>query len=126
MLQSDRRRVKQVLMNLLGNAIKFSERGSVRVEVGALREELTVRVSDQGIGIHQEDMEKLFSPFGQIDMSSTKHYEGTGLGLYLSKKILALLRGTISLRSEYGRGSTFTFVLPMKWKEDPDENGTHH
>jgi len=126
MLQSDRRRVKQVLMNLLGNAIKFSDQGSVRVEVGAVRDELTVSVSDRGIGIRPEDIKKLFSAFGQVDISSTKRYEGTGLGLYLCKKILTLLRGTISVRSEYGHGSTFTFVLPMNWKENPDENSTHH
>jgi PAS domain S-box-containing protein len=118
-VQSDRRRVKQVLMNLLGNAIKFSDQGSVRIEVGALPDELTVGVSDRGIGIRPEDIEKLFNPFGQIDMSSTKQYEGTGLGLYLCKKILTLLRGTISVKSEYGHGSVFTFVLPMRWKDDP-------
>ncbi len=126
MLQSDRRRVKQVLMNLLGNAIKFSDQGSVRVEAGTVQEDLTVSVSDRGIGIRPEDMEKLFNPFGQIDMSSTKQYEGTGLGLYLCKKILALLRGTISVKSEYGRGSIFTFALPMKWKDDPNEKSAHH
>jgi PAS domain S-box-containing protein len=126
MLQSDRRRVKQVLMNLLGNAIKFSDRGGIRIEVKALREELTVGVSDRGIGIREEDIEKLFSPFRQIDMSSTKQYEGTGLGLYLCKKILVLLGGAISVKSEFGSGSTFTFVLPMKWKDGPHEESPHH
>jgi len=126
MLQSDRRRVKQVLMNLLGNAIKFSDQGGVRVEVGTVGDELAVSVSDRGIGIRPEDIKKLFSPFGQVDMSSTKRYEGTGLGLYLCKKILTLLRGTISVRSAYGHGSTFTFVLPMNWKENADENSTYH
>ena len=125
-LQSDRRRVKQVLMNLFSNAIKFSDRGSVGVKIGALDDDLTVSVSDCGIGIRSEEIEKLFSPFRQIDMSSTKQYEGTGLGLYLCKKLLALLGGTISVKSEYGRGSTFTFILPMKRKEDPDEESTHH
>ncbi len=118
-LQSDRRRVKQILMNLLSNAIKFSDHGDVRVAAEALGEELAVRVSDRGIGIRPEDVEKLFNPFSQVDMSSTKRYEGTGLGLYLSKKILTLLRGSISVRSEYGHGSTFTFVLPLVWKEPP-------
>jgi two-component system, NtrC family, sensor kinase len=87
---------------------------------------LTVSVSDSRIGIRSEDIEKLFNPFGQIDMSSTKQYEGTGLGLYLCKKILALLRGTISVKSEYGRGSTFTFILPIKRKENPHEENSHH
>lgn len=118
-LVSDRRRVKQVLVNLLGNAIKFSDQGTVRVEARAAAGELTVSVIDQGIGIRPEDLDKLFHAFGQIDMSSTKQYEGTGLGLYLCKKILDLIHGTISVASEYGRGSAFTFVLPLAWKEDP-------
>jgi signal transduction histidine kinase len=83
-------------------------------------------VSDRGIGIREEDLEKLFSPFRQIDMSSTKQYEGTGLGLYLCKKILVLLGGAISVKSEFGSGSTFTFVLPMKWKDGPHEESPHH
>ena len=120
-MESDRRRFKQVLMNLLGNAIKFSERGEVRVEVGTLNGELSVSVSDRGIGIRMEDLSKLFNPFQQIDMSSTKVYEGTGLGLYLCKKILGMLGGTIAVRSEYGHGSMFTFTLPIQWKEIPSE-----
>ncbi len=118
-LQSDRRRIKQVLMNLLSNAIKFSDQGCIQLSVEAAGEDVAVHVSDGGIGIRPEDAEKLFNPFSQIDMSSTKQYEGTGLGLYLCKKILALLGGTISVRSEYGRGSTFTCILPREWKETP-------
>jgi signal transduction histidine kinase len=125
-LQSDRRRVKQVLMNLLGNAIKFSDRGVVRAAVAAKGDGLAFRVSDRGIGIRDEDMGRLFAPFGQLDISSTKKHEGTGLGLYLSKKILALLRGTISAESEYGVGTTFTFVLPVRWEAVPDEEGAGH
>ncbi len=118
-LQSDRRRVKQLLMNLLSNAIKFSDQGCVRVEVEARGEEVAFSVSDRGIGIRPEDIAKLFNPFSQIDMSTTKPYEGTGLGLYLCRKILTLLGGTISVTSEYGRGSIFTFVLSRIWKEPP-------
>ncbi len=125
-LESDRRRVKQVLVNLLGNAIKFSDRGAVRVEAGAGAGELTISVVDQGIGIRPEDLDKLFLAFGQIDMSSTKQYEGTGLGLYLCKKILSLLHGAISVASEHGRGSAFTFVLPLAWKEDRHEESADH
>jgi PAS domain S-box-containing protein len=125
-LRSDRRRVKQVLMNLLGNAIKFSDQGCVRIEAEAAGGELTVHVIDSGIGIRPEDAAKLFSPFSQIDMSSTKQYEGTGLGLYLSKKIMTLLGGTIFVQSTYGQGSRFTFALPLDWKEAPDENSARH
>ncbi len=116
-VQSDRRRVKQVLMNLVGNAVKFSDGGAVRVEAGALGDSLTVSVSDRGIGIRLEDQAKLFHPFQQIDMSSTKAYEGTGLGLYLCRKILGILGGGIAVRSEYGHGSMFTFTLPLAWKD---------
>jgi PAS domain S-box-containing protein len=125
-IQSDRRRVKQVLMNLLGNAIKFCDRGGINVGVAIIGEALSASVSDSGIGIRSADIEKLFIPFGQIDMSSTKPYEGTGLGLYLCRKLLTLLGGTISVRSEYGRGSTFTFNLPLRWRENADENSSHH
>ncbi len=125
-LTSDRRRVKQVLVNLLGNAIKFSDRGGVRVEAGSGPDEVTVRVIDRGIGIRREDLDKLFLAFGQIDMSSTKKYEGTGLGLYLSKKILTLLGGAISVASEYGRGTTFTFTLPLTWRERENEKSSDH
>jgi len=124
--QSDRRRIKQVLTNLLGNAIKFSDQGGVRVDVAASGEDLTVSVSDSGIGIRPGDIDKLFNPFSQIDMSSTKQYEGTGLGLYLCRKIMTHLHGEISVQSEFGRGSTFTFVLPIQWKENPLEDGPHH
>ncbi len=124
-LESDRRRVKQVVMNLLGNAVKFSDKGTIRLDVEAFPDRLSVRIADQGIGIRAEDLDKLFNPFGQIDMSSTKRFEGTGLGLYLSKKILTMLGGTISAESTYGHGSAFTFVLPYQWKEGRDEDRSH-
>jgi signal transduction histidine kinase len=75
----------RLVSNLVGNAVKFSDGGAVRVEAGALGDSLTVSVSDRGIGIRLEDQAKLFHPFQQIDMSSTKAYEGTGLGLYLCR-----------------------------------------
>ena len=125
-LESDHRRVRQVLMNLLSTAIKFRDRGEVRVEAGVLRDDVTIGVADQGIGIRVEDQEKLFYPFQQVDMSSTKVYEGTGLGLYLCRKILTLLHGNILVRSEYGHGSMFTFTLPRIWKEESHEKSAHH
>ncbi|MDD8011121.1 MAG: ATP-binding protein [Acidobacteriota bacterium] len=118
-LQSDVRRFKQVLMNLLGNAIKFSLRGDIRVQADVREEYLEVRVADQGIGIRAEDLPKLFVPFQQIDMTMTKAYEGTGLGLYLCKKIVTALRGGMTVSSEPGSGSVFVFRLPLQWKEDP-------
>jgi PAS domain S-box-containing protein len=125
-LRSDRRRFKQILMNLLSNAIKFSDKGVVRIAVEAREGDLRLSVSDTGIGIRPEDLGKLFAPFQQVDMTVTKPYEGTGLGLYLCKKILTMLGGEISVRSEYGRGSTFTFNVPLRGKEISHEDGSHH
>jgi len=117
-LFSDKRRIKQVLMNLVSNAVKFTEAGSVTIAARIVGDEnLEIRVTDTGIGLRAEDMGNLFQPFQQIDAALTRKYEGTGLGLYLSKKILTLLGGDISVRSEYGKGSEFTFILPLKHKE---------
>jgi len=114
-LFSDRRRVKQVLMNFVSNAVKFTDQGSVRIAARVLGDDnLEVRVIDTGVGIKKEDMKKLFQPFQQIDVSLTKKHEGTGLGLYLTKRLVALLGGDISAKSQYGRGSEFTFIVPLR------------
>jgi len=116
-LNSDKRRIRQVLINLVSNAIKFTDQGNVQIEVKLLNNnDLEVIVSDSGMGIKKEDMELLFQPFQQIDMSSTKKHEGTGLGLYLCKKILDLLHGDISVKSQFGKGSEFKFIIPIKLK----------
>jgi len=118
-LLSDTRRVKQVLVNLVGNAVKFTDQGSVRITASVLEDDnLEVRVIDTGIGIKKEDTYKLFQPFQQIDVSLTKKHEGTGLGLYLTKRLAALLGGDISAKSEYGTGSEFTFTLPLQYREE--------
>ena len=116
-LHSDRRRVKQVLMNLAGNAVKFTESGSITItsEITA-DSNLQVNIQDTGMGIKAEDIKILFLPFQQIDMSSTKEFEGTGLGLYLCKKIVNLLGGDISAKSEFGKGSEFIFTIPLKYE----------
>ena len=114
LLSSDRRRIKQVLMNLVSNAIKFTDTGNIKIEGKLLNDTtLQVSVSDSGIGIKEEDMDKLFQSFQQIDMSSSKSYEGTGLGLYLCTKLLDLLHGNISVTSQFGTGSEFKFTLPL-------------
>jgi len=116
-LNSDKRRIRQVLINLVSNAIKFTDQGNVQIEVKLLNNnDLEVIVSDSGMGIKKEDMDILFQPFQQIDMSSTKKHEGTGLGLYLCKKILDLLHGDISVKSQFGKGSEFKFIIPIKLK----------
>jgi len=117
-LSSDRRRIKQILMNLVGNAVKFTDRGRVKIAARVTGgDNLEVRVIDTGVGIRKEDMNKLFQPFQQIDVSLTKKHEGTGLGLHLTKKLADLLEGDISAKSEYGRGSEFTFIMPLRYEE---------
>jgi signal transduction histidine kinase len=101
-----------VLVNLAGNAVKFTERGEVRLSVLATADEVHFAVRDTGIGIAAEDMESLFQPFQQLDTGLTRRYGGTGLGLYISQRLATLLGGRIDVESEPGRGSTFTLVLP--------------
>jgi PAS domain S-box-containing protein len=115
-MMSDKRRVKQILMNLVSNAIKFTESGSVRVKVVLdSNNMIEFAVMDTGIGITKKDQDKLFAPFQQLDMSSSKKYEGTGLGLYLCSKLVDILGGNIKMSSEPGKGSCFIFTLPLKY-----------
>ena len=119
MLFSDRRRMKQVLMNLAVNAVKFTDQGNVTIAARVPGDEnLEVRVIDTGMGIKKEHMDKLFQPFPQIDVSLNKRHEGTGLGLHLTKKLVNLLGGDISAKSEYGRGSEFTFTIPLRYNKE--------
>jgi len=116
-LFTDRRRLKQVLMNLAGNAVKFTDQGSVKIAGRVLKDDsLEISVIDTGMGIKEEDMDKLFVPFQQIEESLAKKHEGTGLGLHLSKKLVNLLGGDIWAKSEYGKGSEFTFTIPLQYK----------
>ncbi len=113
-LVSDRRRVEQILLNLVNNAIKFTERGEVRVECRIQDGWLETRVRDTGIGIKPEDMDKLFQPFRQIDTGLARRHEGTGLGLSICQKLVQLLGGKMGVESEWGVGSAFTFTLPVR------------
>jgi protein-histidine pros-kinase len=111
-VRADRRALSQVLLNLVNNAIKYTQKGFVRVELRRVDEMVEFSVTDSGIGIRAEDLEKLFEQFSQVDRSTTRRFEGAGLGLYLSKRLAALLGGRISVESEYGKGSRFSLVLP--------------
>jgi len=113
-IYSDRRRVEQILLNLVNNAVKFTERGRVRIEGAIVDEYLRVSVEDTGIGIKAEDMGKLFQTFRQIQTVSTRDHEGTGLGLSICKKLVTMLGGEIWAESEYGVGSKFSFTLPIE------------
>jgi signal transduction histidine kinase len=112
-LTSDRRRFEQILINLLNNALKFSEEGQVRIECAVNGRDLVTRVVDTGIGIRPEDLGKLFHTFQQIDTGLTRNHEGSGLGLSICKKLVEMMGGKISVESEWGVGSTFTFTLPL-------------
>jgi two-component system sensor histidine kinase/response regulator len=115
---SDRRAVTQILINLVNNAIKFTEQGSVRVSLAQhadADETVTeLSVADSGAGIRPEDQPKLFQAFSQLDSTSTRHAEGAGLGLYLCRNLANLLGGSLQFSSEFGVGSTFTLVLREK------------
>lgn len=112
-INNDRRRVEQVLINLVNNAIKFTERGVVSIECQIRDGWLEISVRDDGIGIKPEDMERLFKPFQQIDTGLTRGHEGTGLGLAICKRLVAAMGGEITVESQWGLGSTFKFMLPL-------------
>ena len=114
MLVSDRRRVEQILLNLAGNAIKFTDKGTVCLNCRIQRTEVVFQISDTGIGIRPEDLRLLFHPFRQVDSGTSRKYEGTGLGLSICKRLIELLGGQIEVESTPGVGSTFTFHLPLK------------
>jgi signal transduction histidine kinase len=114
-IESDRRRIKQVIVNLVSNAVKFSDEGVIGINVAKKDGTVEVSVRDVCTGIRKEDMDKLFRAFSQINIEGRPRQEGTGLGLYLSKKIAELLRGKIEVESELGHGCEFTFALPSEF-----------
>lgn len=110
----DKGKIKQVLYNLIGNALKFTDRGGfVNISAKVNGDLAYISVKDTGIGISKTDQEKLFKPFTQIDSSIARRYEGTGLGLALAKELVVLHGGQIWVESEPGKGSTFTFTIPV-------------
>ncbi|WP_340154464.1 ATP-binding protein [uncultured Winogradskyella sp.] len=114
-LVSDERRIEQVLLNLISNAIKFSDQGTILIKVGVEGEFAVTQVIDEGLGIAKEDIVKLFQPFVQLEGGLNRKHEGTGLGLTISKSLIEKLGGTIMVESETGRGSNFTFTIPLKF-----------
>ncbi|MBA4419187.1 MAG: hypothetical protein C0392_14960 [Syntrophus sp. (in: bacteria)] len=120
MIEADDRKLKQIMFNLVGNAVKFTpEGGSVNVyarKAGSQQETdfIELSVIDTGIGIKSEDIQRLFHEFTQLESPYTKHYEGTGLGLALTKRLVELHGGNIWVESEFGKGSKFIFTIPVK------------
>ncbi len=115
---TDRRSLRQILLNLTGNAIKYTERGSVRIDVRATawkeRGAIALSVIDTGIGIKADDQERLFQAFEQLDPLGSRGFESTGLGLYLCRNLTRLLDAELRVTSEHGRGSTFTLTVPKE------------
>jgi signal transduction histidine kinase len=117
-ITSDIDKVRQILVNLAGNAIKFTDKGSVRLTACRDGSDVRFTVRDTGIGISKTDLELLFHPFAQLDTSLTRRHGGTGLGLYISRRLAELLGGHIAVESEVGKGSSFTLVLPIDAESD--------
>ena len=116
---ADESRLKQILINLVGNAIKFTEDGTIKIEVNSLPideslQELQFAITDTGIGINEEHIRNLFVPFSQIDNSATRKHNGTGLGLSICKKIIEEMGGRIWIESAVAKGTTFNFIVPVQ------------
>ena len=114
-LNTDREKLRQIILNLLDNAVKFTERGEIKISASQQNGSLKLVVSDTGIGIEKEDLNKIFEEFHRGDSSSTKKYRGTGLGLAIVKKFVNLLGGEVAVESEVGKGSVFTVTLPLDY-----------
>ena len=115
-LMSDRQKVKQIVLNLLTNAIKFTPQGAIRVSASydAARDEIALSVNDTGIGIAEQDRQKIFEDFRQADDSVTRQYGGAGLGLSICRRLSSMLEGRIAVDSRLGAGSTFTLQVPRQ------------
>ena len=124
-VKGDPSRIRQILTNLVGNAIKFTEQGEIIIQASLSREGetlcLTGSVTDTGIGIPQDKLNALFNPFTQVDSSTTRQYGGTGLGLAIVKKLCELMGGTITVESELGKGSCFRFNLQLELGSDTED-----
>jgi signal transduction histidine kinase len=118
-LWGDERRLVQILINLIGNAIKFTKTGQVSIQL-ALTDPThwTMQVADTGIGVPAEARAFIFEPFRQVDNALTRENRGTGLGLSIAKQLVELMGGRINLQSELGKGSTFTVWLPLMLKPE--------
>ena len=120
-LHTDRTKVKQILLNLLSNAVKFTHHGGISVSILRDEEDLRFDVRDSGIGIRESDLESVWEDFRQVDQSRTREFGGTGLGLSITRKLVDALGGHVFAESVFGKGSTFTVVLPIKSVIRPDD-----
>ncbi|WCK55012.1 ATP-binding protein [Aneurinibacillus sp. Ricciae_BoGa-3] len=121
-LYSDEQKIKQVMMNLLSNAVKFTEEGCITIDVSSDKGLLQITVQDTGIGIPEEKIDEIFQPFKQLDGSLSRKYSGTGLGLAITKGLTDVLGGSLTVKSNPGKGSCFTVKIPVEI-ESPVEKG---
>jgi signal transduction histidine kinase len=111
---TDARKLRQILLNIVGNAIKFTAEGGVTVESALEGEFFVLRVSDTGIGIDQDHIDRIFEPFWQVEQGTTRNVGGTGLGLTVTKRFVDLLGGSMQVDSEPGKGTTISIRLPIR------------
>jgi signal transduction histidine kinase len=116
-LNTDREKLREVILNLLGNAVKFTEQGEIKVAVYQYNGDLKLAVADTGIGIDQADINRIFEEFDRGQLTSASGYRGTGLGLAITKRLIDVLGGSIAVESEVGKGSTFIVTLPISSRE---------
>ncbi len=117
MISTDNVKLRQILTNLVSNAVKFTEQGKITITLSVIGSWMEIAVSDTGIGIKEEELHKIFTAYVRIEDAKTKKYEGMGLGLTISRNFAALLGGTISVTSIYGKGTTFVVSLPIQNRE---------
>ena len=120
-LHTDRTKVKQILLNLLSNAVKFTHQGGITVSISKDEADLRFDVTDTGIGIRAEDLGSIWEDFRQVDQSRTREFGGTGLGLSITRKLVDALGGHVFAQSVFGKGSTFTVILPIRSVVRPDD-----
>ena len=128
--EGDPDRLRQILINLINNAIKFTLHGSINVKAKPINQENEIfhfqcEIQDTGIGISEENQLILFDEFTMADQTHSRSYEGTGLGLSICKRLTALMNGSISVKSEFGKGSTFTFAITLKIGSEQDCHYQH-
>lgn len=122
-LDTDPVKVRQILLNLLSNATKFTDAGVIRITAREGITELTVEVADTGLGIRKDDLDRLFVAFNQLEDARAKRHGGTGLGLSISRELAALLGGSVSVVSDFGKGSAFSLHLPLPQKRNTENDG---
>jgi len=123
-VETDPMKLRQILLNVLSNAVKFTDRGEIRLGAATDGERITISVSDTGVGIAPEHVDHVFEPFWQVDQSPTRRTGGAGLGLAVTHRLATYLGGSIRVSSEPGRGTTFEIDLPVHWPGDADRKGS--